>query len=136
MATASGAASTRTSRTRLYPALAVFDAPDADLVCTCRRHSNTRRQALTRLNDQAFLEIAESFAARVHAHTGEDGAKLQFASRYCVARQSKASGLDRLTKILETERAADGASSPDVKREHGVWLTVARVRLNLDETIT
>ncbi|MBI3417770.1 MAG: DUF1553 domain-containing protein [Verrucomicrobia bacterium] len=123
-------------RTRFYPALAVFDAPDTYLACTRRLRSNTPLQALTLLNDQAFLEIATGLAARFQAHAGDDNARFDFAFRCCVARPPKASELERLKKLLETERRTDGAAATDEAHERGAWLSVARVLLNLDETIT
>jgi hypothetical protein len=47
-----------------HPALAVFDAPDAFSACTRRPRSNTPLQALTLLNDAAFVELAEALATR------------------------------------------------------------------------
>ena len=90
-------------------------------------------QALTLLNDEAFLEIAGGLAARLLAQTGDDDAKLEFAFRCCVAREPKAAELDRLKMLLAAERSA---SSNAATAEHTAWLSVARVFLNSDETIT
>ena len=48
-----------------HPALVVFDAPDATRACTRRMRSNTPLQALTLLNDPAFIEFAGALADRV-----------------------------------------------------------------------
>lgn len=116
-------------RTRFHPALAVFDAPDAFTACTRRLRSNTPLQALTLLNDQAFLEMAQSFAKNIQSCESEDRGRIRFAFRRCLAREPHATELERLHNLLAAERGS-GSSESDA------WLTVARVLLNLDETIT
>jgi hypothetical protein len=54
-------------RTSGYPVFLTFDAPTRD-ACTARRlPSNTPLQALTALNDPAFIEMAQSLANRMEA---------------------------------------------------------------------
>ena len=47
------------------PFLTTFDAPGGVQTCTRRFRSNTPLQALTLLNDPAFVEIAQGLAARI-----------------------------------------------------------------------
>ena len=110
-----------------HPALAVFDAPDAFSTCTRRMRSNTPLQALTLLNDAAFVELAESLARRVVREAPEAG-RLDHAFRLCVARPPKPAERERLLTLLADEKR-DGD-------ETAAWTTIARVLLNLDETIT
>ncbi len=120
---------THIQRTRFHPALAVFDAPDSYTTCTRRLRSNTPLQALTLLNDQQFVELADGFAERLQAHTGSDDAKLEFGFRCCLAREPRNGERQRLERLLSDERKAQAG-------EKAAWTTVARVLLNLDETIT
>ena len=92
------------------PALAVFDAPDGLTSCTRRSRSNTPLQALTLLNDTAFVEMAEALAAIIRA----EGVETAF--RRCTARHPDAAEL----AVLATLEPAEAA----------------RVLLNLDETMT
>src|SRR5262245_40704804 len=55
-----------------YPALSVFDAPNADMACTRRIRSNTPLQALTTLNDAVFMEAAQALALRLWKEGGAD----------------------------------------------------------------
>jgi hypothetical protein len=107
-----------------HPALAVFDAPDGFSACTRRIRSNTPLQALTLLNDAQFFEFAESLARRIEGRDApDDAARIQYAFEVCVGRQPSAREVERLEKLV--------AESGKEK-----WLTLARVVLNLDETIT
>ena len=92
------------------PALNVFDAPDGFSACTRRLRSNTPLQALTLLNDQAFVELAQALAGIVEREGVEQ------AFRRCTARRPDA-----------RERALLADLKP---------LEVARVLLNMDETVT
>lgn len=110
-----------------HPALAVFDAPDAFSACTRRLRSNTPLQALTLLNDAAFVELADALAARIQAEAQEPQ-RLDFGFRLCTGRTPKPAERERLQRLLAEEtRGGDSAKA---------WQTFARVLLNLDETIT
>jgi hypothetical protein len=118
-----------------HPAVAVFDAADSFSACTRRLRSNTPLQALTLLNDQQFFEFAGALAQRIQRDGGaDDPARLDYAFRLCVARPPHAQERARLLALLadlRTPNAKDPAAS-----DQEAWTTVARVLLNLDETIT
>jgi len=119
-----------------HPALAVFDAADGFSACTRRLRSDTPLQALTLLNDQQFFELAEALARRVQAEvTGDLGAQLEHAFQLCVARQPKPPERERLLALYHEQFAA-GEAADEAARKTAAWTTIARVLLNLDETIT
>ncbi|HEY0457227.1 MAG TPA: PSD1 and planctomycete cytochrome C domain-containing protein [Verrucomicrobiae bacterium] len=118
-----------------HPALSVFDAPDAFSACTRRLRSNTPLQALTLLNDQQFYELAEALAERVQREGPQQpDAKLDYAFRLCLARKPDAEEKQRLTELYEQQLAL--GKENDTSKQKEAWATVARVLLNLDETIT
>ena len=123
---------TRLQRSTLHPALAVFDAPDTFTTCTRRLRSNTPLQALTLLNDTQFHELALQIARRMAQAPGSDGDRISAGFLRCTARRPAPAESSRLLRLLHDERQAAGPGSPS---ETG-WLAVARVLLNLDETIT
>ncbi|MEZ6133320.1 MAG: PSD1 and planctomycete cytochrome C domain-containing protein [Pirellulaceae bacterium] len=92
------------------PSLNVFDAPDGFSTCTRRSRSNTPLQALTLLNDSAFVEFASALQQRIE-HEG-----IEAAFRRCTGRVPSDDELQILAGL-------------DIK-------TAARVLLNLDETLT
>src|SRR5439155_16825373 len=118
-----------------HPSLSVFDAPDSFSTCTRRIRSNTPFQALTLLNDDAYFEFAEALAARVLREGPKDNtARLEYAFRLCLARKPAPDEQQRLNELLSTElRDVEGKAD---RNETEGWTTVARVLLNLDETIT
>ena len=119
-----------------HPALAVFDAADGFSSCTRRLRSNTPLQALTLLNDQQFYEFAEGLADRVLRE--RPGAplreQLEHAFRLSTARRPTEVERDRLA-ALHARRLAAETGEPEA-RQRAAWIAVARVLLNLDETIT
>ena len=118
-----------------HPAVAVFDAADGFSACTRRLRSNTPLQALTLLNDQQFFELAVALAERVLRDGGpDDPARVDFAFRLCVSRGPAANERTRLLALLAQLRTATATDPAATDRE--AWTTVARVLLNLDETIT
>lgn len=118
-----------------HPALAVFDEPDAFSACTRRLRSNTPLQALTLLNDQQFYEFAEALGARIQSEGPPDTpGRLQHAFRLSLARPPSAAELRRLLEFHAQQVAA--APGDDPAKEKVAWTAVARVLLNLDETIT
>ncbi len=137
-------------RSAPHPALTVFDAPDGVASCTRRIRSNTPLQALTLLNDQAFVELAQGLAARVLADARPtDDERLRLAFRLCVARDPGPAEKERLggflRQQLEEFRAAPKESQSLAAEKApakydvptlAAWTAVARVLLNLDEFIT
>ncbi len=134
-------------RSAPHPALTVFDAPDATSSCTRRVRSNTPLQALTLLNDQAFLELARGLAGRI-ADSRPDGdvrERIRYGFRLCLVREPSPSELERLERYFRQqceeyrEAPADARAllqSSQSAAERAAWVAVARVLLNLDEFIT
>lgn len=112
-----------------HPALTVFDSADGFSACTRRVRSNTPLQALTLLNDEAFHEFAQALGKRAQQFSARDDAgRIDHAFRLCVSRTPTRSERSRLLKVLESQRKAGGGAA--------AWTAVARVLLNLDETMT
>jgi hypothetical protein len=139
-----------------YPALLAFDAPNGDSACVRRSRSNTPLQALTTLNEPLFLDCARALAMGTLKEGGEtDATRLAYAFRRCVSRTPTDAESKALLALLkkQTERfsrpginpwdlaAADPKVTPSLPKgtspaQLAAWTAVARVLLNLDETIT
>jgi hypothetical protein len=138
-----------------YPALQAFDAPNGEMACVRRSRSNTPLQALTTLNEPVFVESAQALAARALKEGGPtDRDRAAYAFRLCTARVPSQSEIDVLLALLakEDRRLADGwlsaidlaglktgvaaVAGDSTPRRLAAWSVVARVILNLDETIT
>jgi hypothetical protein len=132
-----------------YPMLQVFDAPNGESSCVRRARSNTPLQALTTLNEPLFVESAQALAVKTINEAGPgDAARLEFAMRRVLSRKPSAEESRELLGLLEKEqtRFSDGKHdaaqfAPAVARgatpaQTAAWTAVARVLLNLDETIT
>ena len=137
-------------RTSPYPGLTVFDAPTADETTVRRIRSNTPMQALTTLNDEVFVEAAQAFALRLLKEVpGDDSARLRYGFRLCVAREPDhfetntliavlQNGVNQFKTNLKGARALlpKYASNEVDPARFAAWFGLARVMLNLDETIT
>ena len=134
-----------------YPPLQAFDAPNGDFACVARPRSNTPLQALTALNEPVFVEAARALAARALREGGTaDAGRLGYAFRVCVARRPTPGESAVLAGLLAKQRerfAATEARPADLlgdakfpkdvpPAEAAAWTAVARVLLNLDETMT
>jgi hypothetical protein len=143
-----------------YPVLQNFDAPTGEISCPRRDRSNTPLQALTTLNEELFIECARALAAKTLADGGEsDVERLTYAVRRCMGRAPNESEVAVLQRFLDQQRArfassaadpwplATGLASVDENTraqlsadfdpgELAAWTALARVVLNLDETIT
>ncbi len=136
-----------------YPSLSVFDSPNGDFSCPRRVKSNTPLQALTTLNDVTFMEAAQGLALRTWKEGGAtDQDKLAYAFRLCTGRKPDAFEVGEFLKLLNSQRtefkgktaSAVYVTSMDVNNlpdgidlhELAPWTMVARVLLNMDETIT
>jgi len=135
------------------PSLALFDAPDRQRCVARRNVTNTPLQALVLLNDPTYVEASRALAERAILEAGEDPAKrVNVAFRLATDRDPdpKEQGvlLQLIQRVLPRYRQ-DSASAlkllsvgdlkPNPKIEPAElagWITVMRVILNLDETIT
>ncbi len=129
-------------RSAPHPALMAFDAPDSTQSCTRRNRSNTPLQALTLLNDRAFVEFAQALAARVLKEAPDsDAARLKHAFRLCLARDPSDRETQRLSDLL-SQLQRDLAADPEESKRlaatprEAAWMLACRVLLNLDEFIT
>ena len=141
-------------RSTPYPALTVFDAPVGEASCVKRTRSNTPLQALTALNETIFVECARALGKRAVLEGGKtDTERLTHAFRLCVARAPTKDEIAVLAALLEKNRkrfeegeanASEIATGvKDSEKPVGftfsdwaAYTLVARVLLNLDETVT
>jgi hypothetical protein len=130
-----------------------FDAPSRELICTRRPRSNTPLQALTTLNDPAYVEASEALARRMMTETkGDDAERAAYGFRLCCARSPRKDELKRLVELYSDElaryktdeKSAEKLATSELGKapektsveELAAWTVVANVLLNLDETIT
>jgi hypothetical protein len=138
------------------PVLTAFDAPNGDFACARRLRSNTPLSALTGLNETTFVEAAQSLALRVlNEAPAEQAERIDYAFRCCTGRRPTQSERDAILTKLTTDyarlrkrelKANDIAFSALTKvsnlpadatpNDVAAWTLVARVLLNLDETMT
>jgi hypothetical protein len=143
-----------------HPALQSFDSPNAELACVRRARSNTPVQALTTLNEPLFLESARALATIIVAEGGpSDDGRIAYAVRRCLAREPESDEIDLLQHFVSHQKQKfsradvdplllladdDQAKESLVQKlpvdttpaELAAWTALARVVLNLDETIT
>ncbi len=136
-----------------YPSMVNFDAPDRAACSVARARTNTPNQALTLLNDPAFVEMALALADRILQESSSPGTRIRHGFRLAVSRlpDSRESGiidqllLERLEHFnAHPQEAADLLSNPHFvyqpqtqnDPELAAWFYVASALLNLDETIT
>ncbi len=144
---------THWQRTFLHPSLAAFDAPSREESCCDRSRSNTPLQALALLNDPTYVEAARVLASRVIADGGTtDDQRLTFMFRQAIQRAPADTEAKMLRELVSKHReqyvaspaAADellkvgAAPTPSGMNsaELAAWTSIARVILNLHETIT
>jgi hypothetical protein len=139
-------------RTFPHPSLLAFDAPSREECTVERPRSNTPLQALVLLNDPTYVEAARVLAERmVRAGDGVEP-RIQFAYRQALCRQAGPEEVKVLSALSEQHfrqfRADQPAASALISTgdypvpkdidaaELAAWTSVARVVLNLHETIT
>ena len=92
-------------RAPLHPALGLFDTPDATSACTRRVRSDSPLQALTLLNDTAFVETARALAKRILQEGGAaDHSRIEYAFVAAIGRNPSAAETDRLMRFLSMQR--------------------------------
>jgi hypothetical protein len=143
-----------------YPVLQNFDAPIGEIACVRRPRSNTPLQALTTLNEPLFVECARALARELlQAPASSDDARLKTGFKRCVSREPCDEELKVLQQFLSQQRERFASKGVDpwplladndkakqklagelmngtTPADLAAWTAVARVMLNLDETIT
>jgi hypothetical protein len=143
-------------RTFLHPSLVAFDAPSREECTAKRARSNTPLQALVLLNDPSFVEAAHAFGRGIMDCNEKDvDQKIDWAVFTALARRPSGAERRVLGEVyraqLERYRGDPSAArqllgvgqrtvpadlSPETVAQMAAWTSVARVLLNLHETIT
>jgi hypothetical protein len=140
-------------RSFLHPSMLAFDAPTREECTAERTVSNTPLQALVLLNDPTYVEAARVFAQRFMTAGGDrSDERIAAAFRIALSRDpSEAESLllrnlyhAHLMEYTEDPAAAEAlvttgiAPVPETvdRADLAAWTSVARVILNLHETIT
>jgi mono/diheme cytochrome c family protein len=146
-----------------YPSMLNFDAVKRDACTMTRATTTTPLQALTLLNDPAYVEFAKVLGQRMQKDREaigrardlkkpeEDARRLAWGFRLCTSRAPTEKETDILRKLLDDQRAhfkADAAAAKkllgigDAKidealdvTEAAAWACVGNALLNLDATI-
>jgi hypothetical protein len=140
-------------RTFLHPSLMAFDAPSREECCAERTRSNIPQQALVLLNDPTYVEAARGLAYRTiqsNAVTHQD--KIDWIFSQVLQRSASTLEKQELSILLEKHLAhykdhpqqtsklqQTGMFKPSEsvdQAELSAWTHIARVLLNLHETIT
>ena len=141
-------------RSYLHPMLANFDAPSREECTVDRPNSTTPQQALTLLNDPSFVEAARVFAEKLLSapKVKSDLARVNLAIETALFRPAKVAERESLLRFLGEQRNYYSANVADAEKlvrvgnrpspaglrpdEHAAWTSLARVVLNMHETIT
>jgi hypothetical protein len=138
-----------------YPSMVNFDASDRGACIVKRPRTNTPLQALTLLNDPAYVEMALALADRIltESPASDVQSRLDRAFRTVLAREPTDDEREYLAALVEnrlTRFEADPAAAEKLLRAASVvyktkhasradlaaWFYIANTLLNLDETIT
>ena len=134
-----------------YPMLTTFDAPNGSVSCVRRTLSTTPLQALVTLNEQVSVEAALGLAHRMLTDKGSLEERITRAFRICTARVPDAAEMATLKSFHESSLSMDQEQMKILLENHkpvtidlsahpldqlAAATAIARVLLNLDETIT
>lgn len=138
------------------PVLTTLDAPNGDAACPRRVRSNTPLAALTGLNETIFVEAARGLGMRILKDGGtDDASRAAYGFMLCTSRQPTDAELKEILLALKSRRqrisdgwlnarevtTGDPAKLPELPenttpQDAAAWTLLARVLLNLDETVT
>lgn len=144
---------THWQRQFLHPALQAMDAPAREECTAQRSRSNTPLAALVLLNDPSYVESARKLAEHAIEFGGDSvDERLEWLSQQTISRSFNAAERKVFHELLEkhlkayTEAPQDaeqvltigmsGSDSAIPKAELAAWTSLARVLLNMHETIT
>lgn len=136
-------------RTIPFPQLMAFDCPDSNVTAIKRNRSNSPLQALTLLNDPAFVECAQHLAKASLANASTPEERVRWAFANSLARAPREAEMKLLLNLLTQQQAyyadkpelaakiagpaAEGAAAP---ADAAAYTVVARTILNVDEFLT
>jgi hypothetical protein len=140
-------------RSFTQPSLVAFDAPSREEAVCERNRSNIPQQALVMLNDPTYVEASRALAARIIREGGSTiPDRLSFAYELALSRKPRADEVKLLIELYQKHLKEFAGDSVDATRllsvgdaaaptdigapELAAWTSVARVILNLHETIT
>jgi hypothetical protein len=140
-------------RSYMHPSMLAFDAPTREECAAERNRSNIPQQALVLLNDPSYVEAARALAVRILKEcNGNAAARISWAWRQALARAPRADEVETIRALLDKHLAdyrRDGKQADTLLKvgfyslpegidpsELAAWTSVARVILNLHETIT
>ena len=140
-------------RSFLHPSMVAFDAPSREECTAERNRSNIPQQALVLMNDPTYVEAARVFAARILSEcSGTPEQRITWAWQQVLQRDPRADEIKTVRPLLEKhlaeyrkdEKAAEELLKTGLapvpatlnKSELAAWTHIARVLLNLHETIT
>lgn len=134
-------------RTAPFAMFNIFDGPSGEACMVKRDRSNTPLQSLTLLNDEAFLEMARALGAEAATGTGTIEERIAKLFRRLLTRPPTADEVATLVAFYEKQAARFangeleaaallGTSEDEHVNERAAWTAVARVLMNLDETVT
>jgi hypothetical protein len=140
-----------------YPSFVNFDAPDRASCVVRRSRTNTPLQALTLMNDEAYVEAAKALAYRLMTDgppTASIRDRVVHGFLLCTSRHPREAEISHLAEVYTSQVArflANPAAARAVRgtfrcsadsradttvRHWASWFFVASILLNLDETIT
>ena len=139
-----------------YPSFVNFDGGDRSACVVGRPRTNTPLQALTLMNDPAYVEMALALASRVLSENSKasDAQRIERAFELVLSRKPVAAETAALANLLVAKREkfkADPKAAKTVvegdsivfrapksvsEQELAAWFFVTNALLNLDETIT
>ena len=138
-------------RTAIDPNMMIFDCPDASASKAMRDRSNNALQAMTTLNNEVFLESAQSWSLELlqALPNATDTIRLNHAFKLALSREPAPDEKAQLIGMLGEARVAfelQGAKALEylgsyrskaiIPGEQAAWMTVLRLILNLDEFFT
>ncbi len=140
-------------RQYLHPSLIAFDAPNREECTADRPRSNTPLQALVLLNDPNYVEAARAFGERImRCDSQVFSEKVQWAWMQATARNPTADELQVVTEFWHSQVEGFRIDLPAAQAllsvggqaipseldgaELAAWTSVARVILNLHETVS
>ncbi|HEX7862910.1 MAG TPA: PSD1 and planctomycete cytochrome C domain-containing protein [Verrucomicrobiae bacterium] len=133
-------------RTAPYAMTATFDGPSGEACLARRDRSNTPLQALTLLNDEVFMEATRALGKWASGREGKSREERVAALvRRCLTRPPKGDELAKFNRFFakQLERFKGGElkvsefmNDESATAEQAAFAALARVLLNLDETIS